>query len=157
VHFEAPDHRRPYTLFSPRRLSRASSCAALLLALCASGCATSIHLPALVDTDVTGSIPQQISPLSSSLDAEDWRRAKGSLAIALDPQGNGARVDWDNPQTDAKGSITAVGDAYARGDRVCRAFVAELGGSVAGPSVQGTGCRDSSGDWSVSDVKPWTR
>lgn len=107
--------------------------------------------------DVTGSISKQASPLSASLDAEDWRRAKGALAVALDPQGNGAAVDWSNPQSGAKGSITPVGDAYARDDRICRAFVAELGGSVAAPSRQGIGCRDSSGDWNVSDVKPWKR
>lgn len=114
-----------------------------------------MQLPAFVDNDVTGSIAKQASPLSAALDAEDWRRAKGALGVALDPQGNGAPVDWSNPQTGAKGTITPVGDPYAQGDAICRAFIANLGGAAASPPVQGTGCRDTSGDWRVSDVKPW--
>lgn len=147
--------RRPYTSFSCNRARLAATTAGLLLSLFVSGCATSIQLPGLVDTDATGSIPKAASPLSAALDAEDWRRAKGALAVALDPQGNGAPVDWDNPRSGAKGAITPVGDAYARGNGVCRAFIANLGGSVASPPVQGTGCRDGSGEWTVSDVKPW--
>ena len=45
------------------------------------------------------------SPLSPELGEEDWRRAKAALAVALDPQGAGARVSWDNPDTDAEGRL----------------------------------------------------
>ncbi len=122
------------------------------------GCATAIPLPSLLgDGDVTGSIAKPVSPLSSSLDAEDWRRAQGALAIALDPQGNGLSVAWDNPKSGAKGNFVPVGDAYAKDDRICRAFIADVGGTAPQQAVQGTGCRAKSGDWAVADIKPWKK
>jgi surface antigen len=136
------------------------ACAAVLIAASSvGGCSTTIPLPSFIATDneATGSIPRVVSPLSASLDEEDWRRAKGALAVALDPQGDGAAVNWDNPKSGAKGSVTPVGDAYAKEERVCRAFVADIGGEAPAKSVTGTGCRDKGGEWAVSDVKPWKK
>jgi surface antigen len=123
------------------------------------GCATAIPLPSFVghDDDATGSIRAPVSPLSPALDTEDWRRARGALAIALDPQGNGDPVDWNNPQSGAKGSFTPVGDAYPTQDMVCRAFLADLTLGDPGPRLQGTGCRTRGGDWTITDVKPWKK
>lgn len=120
------------------------------------GCATAIPLPSFTGSaaDVTGSI-RPVSPLSGDLDIEDWRRAKGAMGLALDPQGNGAPVSWDNPKSGAKGSFTPVGDAKPVDDKICRAFLADLGGSVSARSLQGTACRDKAGEWTVGDVKPW--
>ena len=67
------------------------------------------------------------SALSPELGEEDWRRAKGALAVALDPQGNGALVSWDNPDSGFKGAFTPVGHPFVKGDEICRAFVAALG------------------------------
>jgi surface antigen len=125
----------------------------VLLALLTSGC--SVPLPSFVAEDQTGSIPPTVSPLSSTLSAEDWRRAKGAMAVALDPQGNGAPVAWANPQTGAEGSFTPVGDAYARDDKICRAFLADLSGAASAPKQQGTACRDGADNWSVVDVRRW--
>lgn len=133
---------------------------ALGVALTVGGCATAIPLPSFmgsgVSNDVTGSI-RPASPLSDALDVEDWRRAKGAMGLALDPQGNGMPVSWDNPKSGARGSFTPVGDAAPVDDKICRAFIAELGGSAPARSLQGTACRDSEGDWAVGDIKPWTR
>jgi surface antigen len=54
--------------------------------------------------DATGALPK--SSLAGILDAEDWRRAKAALSTALDPQGNGSLVGWDNPDSGNKGSFT---------------------------------------------------
>jgi surface antigen len=130
---------------------------AFVVASCLAGCATVFPLPAFIDReDVTGSIAKPVSPLSKKLDAEDWRRAIAALGVALDPQGNGKTVAWDNPQSGLKGSFVPVGDAYPREDRICRAFLAEVGAPGADPK-QGTGCRDKAGEWSVGDIKPWKR
>jgi surface antigen len=121
------------------------------------GCATAIPLPSFISKqDITGSI-HPISPLSSSLDAEDWRRAKGAMGVALDPQGNGMPVTWDNPKSGAKGVFRPVGEAKPVDDKICRSFVAELAGSVPDQSVQGTACRDKSGDWALGEVSPWKK
>ena len=47
---------------------------------------------------------------------------QGALALALDPQGNGAAVAWDNPDTGLKGGFTPVGRPFVKGDAICRAF-----------------------------------
>jgi hypothetical protein len=59
------------------------------------------------EDDVAGSVPKW--SFAGLLDAEDWRRAKVALSTALDPQGNGSLVGWDNPDTGNKGSFTPVG------------------------------------------------
>jgi surface antigen len=134
------------------------------LALGLGGCATSIPLPSFIakeDPDVTGSIRPASSlspsPLSSSLDSEDWRRAKGAMGVALDPQGNGLPVSWDNPKSGAKGVFRPVGEAKPVDDKICRSFVADLSGSHPEQSLQGTACRDKSGDWALGPVTPWKK
>ncbi len=79
------------------------------------------------------------------------------MSVALDPQGNGAAVNWDNPRSGAKGVFTPVGDARPSDDRICRAFLAEIGGAAPAQSLQGVACRDKSGEWSVGEVKPWKK
>lgn len=126
--------------------------------LASGGCATAIPLPSFMGlgNDVTGSIPPPSAALSPFLDQEDWRRAKGAMGLALDPQGNGAPVSWDNPRSGARGSFTPVADAKAVDDKICRAFLADVGGAAPARSLQGTACRDKAGDWKLGDVKLWT-
>ena len=102
--------------------------------------------------DVTGSIPRV-----HLLDAEDWRRAQAALATALDPQGNGSAVNWDNPDSGAKGSFVPVGKAYPLDGQVCRAFLAEIERKGQDRSLRGTACADRSGEWAVTEVNPWKK
>jgi surface antigen len=126
-----------------------------VLAAWLGGCSTAIPLPSLLsDGDVTGSIRPAVSPLSSALDVEDWRRAQSALSVALDPQGNGAPVNWDNPKSGVKGSFIPAGDAFPAKEKICRAFSAELGGSMPAQYLHGVGCRDESGEWTIDDVAP---
>ena len=130
--------------------------ASLLLAV--AGCATSIPLPSMIsDDDVTGSIDRPAPTLASTLEPEDSRRAHAALGVALDPQGNGAAVNWDNPQSGVRGAFTPVGAAYPSEDSICRAFLADIGGKTAPKQLQGVGCRDKSGEWRVGDLKPWKK
>jgi surface antigen len=127
----------------------------LILSLGLAGCSTAIPLPAFVSKDdVTGSIKHFTSPLSPQIGLEDWRRAVAALSQALDPKGAGETVAWDNPKTGLTGSFTPVGEAYRREDRVCRAFLGEVGSDEA---VRGTGCIDKRGEWAVLNVKPLKR
>ncbi len=107
--------------------------------------------------DITGSIDKPVPALSSILDPEDWRRAHAALGVALDPQGNGALVNWDNPQSGVRGTFTPVGQAYPSNDSICRAFLADIGGKAAARQLQGVGCREKDGEWRVSDLKPWKK
>jgi surface antigen len=132
--------------------------ACCLTALALSGCSVSMPLSPFGKNgeDVTGSIAKS-NPLSRALDSEDWRRAKAALSTALDPQGNGETVNWDNPQSGAKGSFVAVAQAYPSEDGICRAFISNISAKEASESLQGTACRDKLGDWTLSDVRPWKR
>lgn len=137
---------------------------ALALGMMLGGCSVSMPMASLMgaDEDVTGSIAKPgsappPSPLSPDLDAEDWRRAKAAMGVALDPQGNGSAVDWANPQSGAKGTFTPVAKAYPVDAKVCRAFIAMIDVKKSDRSVQGTACVDKAGDWAVSDSKPWKK
>jgi surface antigen len=131
---------------------------AALAGLALGGCGMSFPIASLVPDDgpetTSGVRVKAVSPLSPELGAEDWRRAKGALALALDPQGSGAAVSWDNPDSKLKGTFTPLGGPFVRNDEICRAFQATITGRPSNISVNGTGCRPSGGDWSIKDLKP---
>jgi surface antigen len=144
-----------------------------LFALMAAGC--SLTLPfedrgsALqADPEVTGSIapraprepelqPGQLSPFSPQLDAEDWRRQRAALATALDPQGNGGNVRWDNPDSGARGSFSPVGNAFLIKHDICRIFIASVALKAPEQMFQGSACRNAPGEWLVRDIQPWKK
>ena len=145
----------------------AGGCALFAAAATLCGCSLSLpsNSPALgVDYEATGTIAKPatapsatpaVSPLSRRLDAEDWRRARAALGVALDPQGNGSTVAWDNPQTGRRGSFVPVAAPYPVDGQVCRAFVAKIDGDQH-DHLQGSACRvGASDDWDVKDVKPF--
>ncbi len=93
---------------------------AAALALTTGGCGLSFPMASLFpEPEATGSVtPRVVSPFSPELGAEDWRRARGALAIALDPQGSGSSVSWDNPDTDMKGNFAPVGQPFVKTDEI---------------------------------------
>lgn len=110
-----------------------------------------------MDDDVTASVPvaaQQASPLSPELTAEDWRRAKSAMGVALDPIGNGAAVAWKNPETALAGDFSPGGQPFVKGDDICRAFFADLILQSGTHKLQGVACRPSGGEWSVVESEP---
>ncbi len=146
---------------------RASVAAAAISVLCA-GCSVSFPMLGLssknedeVATTSTilpargGDRHIALGGLASELGPEDLRRADGAMGVALDPQGNGAPVSWDNPQSGMKGSFVPVGGPFLRSDEICRAFVAHVQTQVRPLKLQGTACRPSGGEWVVKDMSPW--
>ena len=133
---------------------------AAALASLTSACGVTFPMASLfLEAETTSSITavKATSPLSPELSGEDWRRAKGALAVALDPQGNGSSVSWDNPDTDMKGNFAPVGQPFVSSDEICRAFLATLDGHAATSSLQGSACRPSGGEWAIKDVRPFRR
>jgi surface antigen len=132
-----------------------------LAGVCLGGCSMSFPMESLVPEDepkATGTlVARASSALSPELGEEDWRRAKGALAVALDPQGNGASVSWDNPDSGFKGAFTPVGHPFVKGDEICRAFVAALGRAGRNAALEGTACRLSGAEWAIKAVKPAKR
>ena len=96
-----------------------------LIALSASACSYSFGLSGLDEDEPksTGAIATRaVTHLSADLDEEDWRRAKAALAVALDPQGPGTQVSWDNPASTRKGTFTPTGAPFVKDDEICRDF-----------------------------------
>lgn len=109
------------------------------------------------DDTITGtiSVPPQATQLSSQLNDEDWRRAQAALGVAVDPQGNGAPVSWDNPESGKKGSFVAAGPLYVVDNKICRSFVATVKAQGPDQQIQGSTCRNGPNEWTVRDAKPW--
>lgn len=137
-------------------LVRAAVCGSF--GLSASACSLSFPMPGFASDDSpTGSITKSAVALSPALDKEDWRRAKAALAVALDPQGNGANVMWSNPQSGAKGAFVALAPPFLEKDRICRAFKADVSASTrANRRLGGSACRNPDGEWVLAEVKERT-
>ena len=90
---------------------------------------------------------------SSELGVEDLRRANGALALALDPQGNGSNVSWDNPQSGMKGQILPLGSPFLKSDEICRDFMASTALQAGQINQKGTACRLSGGDWTIKTME----
>ena len=121
-----------------------------------SGCSITDAVSSLGgDEDIsTGSLRTAKTPLSDTLSVEDWRRAKAALAVALDPQGNGSPVRWDNPETKASGSFAASGAFTVRSNLVCRPFQATLSVNGVATSPLGIACRQGPGEWAIEENSP---
>ncbi len=105
---------------------------------------------AAADEDATGAIPA--APLERLLEPEDWRRAKAALSTALDPQGDGAPVSWDNPQSGVKGSFAPTGKAYPSDAKICRRFSTEVERKAGARTMQGVACADKTGEWTIGEI-----
>ncbi|MGA2637935.1 RT0821/Lpp0805 family surface protein [Methylocella sp.] len=136
-----------------------AACLALAaMAAAMGGCALSVPIGsfananAAADDDATASIPA--APLERLLQPEDWRRAKAALSTALDPQGDGASVSWDNPQSGVKGSFAPTGKAYPSDAKVCRGFKTEVERKSGAKTMQGVACTDKTGEWTIAEIAP---
>ena len=141
----------------PRRRSARAVCLLIVAGAPAiGGCSLSFPIAPLLPSDeVTGSASPV--PFGQLLDEEDRRREKAALSTALDPQGDGSTVRWENGKSGAKGAITAVGRAYTADGKVCRAFLGDLSRDALHRAVQGTACAVAAGDWELREVKPFAR
>lgn len=160
--FERQAHPTPSDV--PRGdLRRALVCiACVVLPLAGAGCSLPIIAfkpaePALGSTDepaATGSVrPRAPLTFGRDLGAEDWRRANAALAVALDPQGNGRPVKWDNPETGLRGAVNPTGLPFVRDDEICRHFLASVVKPEGSRFLRGTGCRLSGAPWEVKSLK----
>jgi surface antigen len=157
----APLPEPPAERTTLRRRLLGSACVALPL-LCG-GCSLPIiafkpveptEAASVDEPAATGSLPPR-APLTfgRDLDAEDWRRASAALAVALDPQGNGKPVKWDNPETGRRGAINPTGLPFVRDDAICRNFLASVVTSKGSRFLRGTGCRLSGAPWELKSLK----
>ena len=137
----------------PLRARRAVALAWLaLVAPTIGACSMSFPMSSMLPEDVTGSMTKV--PFGALLDEEDRRREKAALATALDPQGDGSTVHWENPKSGRKGTLTALGHAFPHESHVCRVFSGKLRDGATARAVEGMACTAAAGEWEVREVKP---
>jgi surface antigen len=136
-----------------------------VFALAVAGCSVTTRIGSLFgdeeEAETTASTPNAADDLAAPLRSgglsprmndEDTRRSQSALALALDPEGKGALVNWDNPSTGATGSFSAEGDFYIKSNQLCRAFRADLAYAGANEQFQGKACRAGPGAWAILEA-----
>jgi surface antigen len=108
------------------------------------GVVTSRELSARVSRPAPD-FPRELGP-------EDLRRAHGAMGLALDPQGNGKDVAWNNPQSGMKGVIIPSGGPFLKAHEICRAFTASTVTKTGSFRQSGIACRPSGGEWSIREM-----
>ncbi len=120
------------------------------------GCSFSLAKVDEEDDLATGSIavrPPLPARLPGDLGQEDLRRATGALALALDPQGNGRSVKWDNPETHLSGEFVPNGGPFVQNDEVCRHFTTAIRRPNApGSDLAGTACKLFADEWQITKI-----
>lgn len=139
---------------APRnRCTPALGLVVLLLAPVLGACSLTLHLASFQkDPETTASIGNPAAALDPVLDQEDWRRAQSALSLAVDPQGSGQPVNWDNPASKRRGSFVPAGDLVLIEGTVCRAFTAtivEVAPQHKETRRAGRACRIGPGEWAL--------
>ncbi|MGA0597283.1 RT0821/Lpp0805 family surface protein [Enterovirga sp. CN4-39] len=137
-------------LFREMRGLAAGAVGVLAMAPVLAGCSFAIpSLTAKAPEDVTGSITPAPAALKlfPELGPEEVRRLRAALTVALDPQGNGKPVKWDNPESGMGGDITPSGAPFVEANEICRAFTASLESASVSKTAQGKACKVSADEW----------
>ena len=75
------------------------------------------------------------------------------MAVALDPQGNGKPVKWDNPDTGLRGIVNPTALPFVQNDEICRPFLASVVAPGGSRFLRGTGWRPSGGAWELKSIR----
>ncbi len=135
----------------------------LALAMMSSACSLTMNIPGFggdEEETTAGIAPAHVSVFAIPLDEEDWRRANAALSLAVDPQGAGLPVNWDNPASKRHGRFEPAGSLAVVGNTVCRPFralvVQKPLDKIASREVthEGQACRTGPGEWAMRDMKP---
>jgi surface antigen len=142
------------------------------LALSAGGCSFSYQLGSLfgksdnakatanADSPLTTSSlqPPALSTRSPVVPPEaDLAYARAAANVVLSRKGEGASQPWTNPETGARGTVTALASAYTQGGFTCRDFLASYVKGASQSWLQGEACRIQPGKWKVKSLRPWNR
>jgi surface antigen len=87
----------------------------------------------------------------------DLAYAKAAAAQVLGRSDKGASQPWENPGTGARGTVTAIADAYTHDGFQCRDFLASYIREGSESWLQGDACRIHQGKWTVRTMRPLKR
>jgi 17 kDa outer membrane surface antigen len=142
------------------RLRAKAIALSLALGTATSGCSLSYKLDSFTGKDAdpaeqTASI-RPVSAPSQPADL-DLAYAKAAVAELLSRRDKNGSQPWQNPNTGARGTITAVADAYTSDGFQCRDFLASYIRDGAESWLRGDACRIHQGKWTVRSLRPLKR
>jgi surface antigen len=149
-----------------RLFARSAAICAALAAFPLGGCSVSMPIGSIFSPEedpATGTVApagdadavrlEGKPALTEAMDAEDVRRSQSAIALALDPEGNGVPVNWDNPQSGGKGEFRSAGAFYLNGGQLCRHFAATFEKDSQAQAFDGSACRAGPQNWLIVDVR----
>jgi len=128
-----------------------------------SGCSLSYKLDSFFGKDAekveqTASIRPVSGSAPDRAPAEmDLAYAKAAAAELLGRPEKNLSQPWENPGSGARGTVTALADAYTSDGFVCRDFLASYIRDGAESWLQGDACRIHQGKWMVRNLRPLKR
>jgi 17 kDa outer membrane surface antigen len=106
------------------------------------------------DIERAGSIAAETSSPPADSDLAVARAAASEM---LGKGGKSTSVQWENPRTGARGTITPLASAYTQDGATCHDFLASYVRDGSTSWLQGEACRAKPGRWEVRKLKPWQR
>lgn len=94
--------------------------------------------------------PKSAPRVKAGLDPSDRRAAIAALQLALTELGDGVTLIWQRPERGLKGRIKPVSAFRDDRGRICRHVVYWLAHGDYERRIEGIGCRESDGSWSLS-------
>jgi hypothetical protein len=108
------------------------------------------------DNTPTGSI-KPVKLAETMPPSHDLAFAKAAAAEVLRRDEKDASLDWENPETGARGTVTPIASAYTQDGQTCRDFLASYVKADVQSWLQGEACREPRGGWQVRALKPWQK
>src|SRR5512140_1343984 len=127
----------------------------ILIGVASGGCSLSRTDGAFArmdDNEVTGSIAPASGPAPTDSDLAFARNAASDVLTKGDKD---ASQPWESPETGARGSGTALAQAYSSEGRTCRDFLASYVKGDSESWLQGAACQTGRGQWEIHTLKPW--
>jgi len=122
-------------------------------ALANAGCSMSYQLESyFADKAPTGSVAEKPAVMPPE---RDLAYAKAAATEVLRRGEKDASIDWENPTTGARGTVTPIASSYTQAGQTCRDFLASYVTKTAQSWLQGEACQEPQGGWQVRTLKPW--
>jgi surface antigen len=122
-------------------------------ALGAGGCSMSYQLESyFADKTPTGSLGKNALAMPPE---RDLAYAKAAASEVLKRGEKDASLDWENPSTGARGTVTPMASVYVQDGQTCRDFLASYVNKTEQSWLQGEACQEARCDWQVRALKPW--
>jgi surface antigen len=148
------------------RLRAKAIALALTLGAATSGCSLSYKLDSFMGKEserheqaalAPPAVAPKPSPSAAAAAETDLAYAKAAASLVLARGEKDASQPWENPGTGARGTVTALADAYTQDGFQCRDFLASYIREGAESWLQGDACRIHQGKWTVRTLRPLKR